>query len=245
MHRTNGFGEEYMEVHNLFQDLNDVCTNSEFSRLHPRSTKRLSNLFLTSTTESLPFPWFQPVKPSTTDRFLVHLLLSMGSFTTEFELFYYADFKQCFIAARLFTTLSDLDEKRKSCYKLVQTYFKEQLLSMPLGIRSKDAQLVVVYETLGDLLLRNTISTKDLPPALYNRLNKECTARVKLYLKNVRNNLLNVIYSDLSQVGINLPSRTSFDEATFLSCVDWDISNLVASPRQPDASVREQRKVLI
>jgi hypothetical protein len=97
----------------------------------------------------------------------------------------------------------------------VQIYFKEQLLSMPLGIQSKDAQLVVAYETLGDLLLRNTHSTKDLPPALYNCLNEECTARVKLYLKNVQNNLLNVIYSDLSQVGINLPSRTSFDKATF------------------------------
>jgi hypothetical protein len=89
------------------------------------------------------------------------------------------------------------------------------LLSMPLGIRSKDAQLVVAYETLGDLLLRNTLSTKDLPPALYNRLIEECTARVKLYLKNVRNNLLNVIYSDLSQVGINLPSRTNLTKQLF------------------------------
>ncbi len=50
IHLTNGFGEEYTEVHNLFQDLNNVCTNSEFSRLHPRSTKRSSNLFLTTTT---------------------------------------------------------------------------------------------------------------------------------------------------------------------------------------------------
>jgi hypothetical protein len=133
MHRTNNFGKEYTEKHNMFQDLNDVCTNSEFSRLHPRSMKRLSNLFLTTTTESLPFPWFRPVKPSMTDRFLVHLLLSMGSFTTEFELFHYADFKQCFIAAQLFTTSSDLDDQKKSCYKLVQTYFKEQLLSMPLA----------------------------------------------------------------------------------------------------------------
>jgi hypothetical protein len=116
---------------------------------------------------------------------------------------------------------------------------------MPLGIRSRDAQLVVAYETLGNLLLRNTLSTKDLPPALYNCLNEECTARVKLYLKKLGNNLLNVIYSDLSQVGINLPSRTSFDKAAFSSSVDWDISNLVASSGQPDASVREQRKVLI
>jgi hypothetical protein len=126
IHPTNDFGEDYTEVQILFRDPHDVSTDNRVSRLHRRSMKKLSNLFLTTTTESLPFPWFLPVKASTTDRFLVHLLLSMGSFTTEFELFHYGDFRQCFIEARLFTTSNDLDEHRQSCYKLVQTYFKEQ-----------------------------------------------------------------------------------------------------------------------
>ena len=115
---------------------------------------------------------------------------------------------------------------------------------MPLGIRSKDAQLVIAYGALEDVLLGNAVSTRELPPALYNHLNDECARKVRLYLEGLRKNLLNVMYGDLFRVGIHVPMQTMFEEATFQTSVDWDISNLCASPGQPHASVIEQRKAL-
>jgi hypothetical protein len=99
-------------------NLDKRCTyNNGLSISHPNLTKRLSNSFpTTKTTNVLPFPWFSPVEPSTKESFLVHLLLSMGSFTMEFELFHYADYRQCLIAAQLFTASSDLAEQKESCF---------------------------------------------------------------------------------------------------------------------------------
>ena len=57
-------------------------------------------------------------------------------------------------------------------------------------------------------------------------------------------NVLRVMHADLCRIGIKMPSRIDFEEATFNHCVEWNISALEISSRQSKASATEQQKAL-
>ena len=84
-----------VEIQDLFHKLNFIVHGVEFDGnryidCSPQDLEHTYGKFVDTKYDKddlLPFPLFNSVKPTQTNRFLIHLLLSMGKFNNEGELF--------------------------------------------------------------------------------------------------------------------------------------------------------------
>ena len=134
----------------------------------------LLDRFLTEGNDSkstiIPTYWFRTVKATESERFLYHLLISMGKFNCEFQLVSQGSLLRAFIHARLFTTSTNDRDQKASVHNLIRNYITKQLVYLPAGTRTFDWQVVAAFNTIEGLLLRNEIITETLPSALFTRL---------------------------------------------------------------------------
>ena len=87
----------------------------------------------------VPLPIYNMVKPTNAHKFLIHLLLSMGKFKTELDLFRSHNLKKCFIDSGLLRepTSQNLINKDHINY-LIKKYLLKQLFYLPCGTLSMD-----------------------------------------------------------------------------------------------------------
>jgi hypothetical protein len=83
--------------------------------------------------QKFPIFVFPQVKPTNATRFLLHILITMGSFTTEFNMMLNSSIHNCFIYAELFTP-GDIQTETKSITSLLKQYVLEQLAFYPMGL---------------------------------------------------------------------------------------------------------------
>ena len=79
--------------------------------------------------EDLPIVWWNSIPPTQSHRWIVHLLISMGSFDNEFSLFANGSLRNCFKAAKLINDLSDDGVLKFQILTLLRRYVLEQLVA--------------------------------------------------------------------------------------------------------------------
>gem|GEM_PF-6457593 len=145
----------------------------------------------------LPVIWYTNIKPVHTNRFLIHVLLSMGHFRNELELLQCGSLRRAFIHARLHNP----QEPDASLKCLVRSYVTSQLQHMPGGTRQFDRMLVASYVGLRGLLIDNTIVSEGIPPCLYTTLRENSTQKVEQIIIDKQRALIATLLG-------NLQSRT-------------------------------------
>jgi len=86
----------------------------------------------------LPLPLLSSVKPSNASKFFVHLLLSMGTFDTEYELWNVSTVKEAFENATLLRRNATDFELAEDMKQICHRYISEQLLFFPAGTKQFD-----------------------------------------------------------------------------------------------------------
>ena len=114
----------------------------------------------------LPIPVFSNIKPTQPHRFLIHVLLSMGEYNNELELWEQGTIKNAFVMGRLISH-SHLEE---SVNNLVRRYVMEQLLFMPGGTQMFDRLCVAAHSVLTSTLLQDEMPIFEMPSVLYTSL---------------------------------------------------------------------------
>jgi hypothetical protein len=76
----------------------------------------------------IPIIWHNSVNPNLAHRFLLHILLTMGHFSTEVGLLFDGNMKHIFCRARLLTPLANED----SILAILKEYVIKQLVFMPV-----------------------------------------------------------------------------------------------------------------
>jgi len=189
----------------------------------------------------LPVIWYRSVRPTQTVRFLIHALLSLGSFTDEYDLFSQPSLRQCFVKARLLDPL----EPEKSANQVMKTYLLEQLAILPCGTPTFDRYCVAAYNAFRSLFVDNSLYCDELPTVLYCRLHDQTCEKIVEYQIQKRRALTDSIYSKLQSVGVTgLPDKEKCLQASISKPCHWNLlRDLPKAPAQPVESYEEQQVV--
>ena len=222
------------------------CQTHRRRKVHLDNQKKkfldLKNRFIAKfEDDDLPVPWHNSIRPTQTVKFLIHILLTMGYFVDEYELFSVPNIRESFIRAHLL----DPNNPEESTQKLMKNYFFEQLKILPAGTSTFDRCCVVAYRTFQDLFVNNTIYCDEMPTVMYCQLQRQTDQQIMSYRLTKQDNLIKNIHTKLEKAGIHpLPDLDSCLSTSLLAPTVWDLSTIQRSDRQPEASVHEQSHVL-
>ena len=189
----------------------------------------------------LPTPWATPIRPLQGIRFLIHLLLSYGSFIDEYTLFQPGNLRQSFIDALLL----DPANVQHSARKLLLKYFYFELRILPAGTPTFDRYCTLAFHIIQTFFSSGTFYTDEIPTVLYCRLRENTTAGIESFAARRKTNLLKTMLKKLSDMGfVHLPSFQALFFASFEAPLNWDIANIQQPPSQPTSSYEEQKVLL-
>ena len=169
------------------------------TRSHIEYYNDLAERFLLEGTKrhetKIPIPWYRTIKSTQGHIFLYHLLLSLGEFTSEFELLAQGSLLRSFQFARLFTTSSDPKDREESANDIIRHYIKTQLSHYPCGTVLFDTQVNTAFELIRSFLLDNNPHLHSTPPVLYTQLKESATIEHENYYNSCQRSIIeNVLY---------------------------------------------------
>ena len=181
---------------------------------------------------------FSKVYPRSPANFLVHVLLSTGSFETELELFDVPSLKDAFVKGKIIEDKQYYDESDVN--EIVKKYVLEELRYMPGGTRSFDANFLAAKNAFKGLLINNDIYCECLPITLMTTLTEALEDKA---LKMMRQSQLNIIKSLVQKKLPGFPSRDDFEYISKESPSNW-AGDLVPNSFQSVESLQEQSSIL-
>ena len=198
--------------------------------------------FLTGQDDAyLPVPWFRYPRPTNTNRFLIHILLSMGKYVDEYDLFSCASLRDSFVKAKLINE----DDPLLSAKNLMKTFITEQLTSLPAGTMTWDKYCVSAYTAFVGIAMNNSMVSDDLPSVLYTKVQKTTQETIERYIQKKRNHLISHLLSKLNENNLKtLPTKQQCISATVTNPVKWHLFYIKKAPNQPDESYHEQQALL-
>jgi hypothetical protein len=188
-----------------------------------------------------PVDWYRTSRTTNGEGFLTHLLLSLGQFTTELELFSQGSLTKSFIFARLFTDSENTTDKEESTRFLLNQFVKKQLFHLHAGMRTFDHQLVCADKLLTDFFVHDRITDIAISAALYSRIKQETTRDVKDYCNKPQAKLLKGLLYRLGILFDNLPTHKNVMEATFENPINFNPELLLKPNDQSKASAKEHK----
>ena len=147
----------------------------------------------------LPIIWFTSVKPTNPSRWLIHLLLSMGEYDNELQLFGHANLRECFIGAKM---LSPIPEDWDSGINdIARSYVTQQLMSLPGGTKQFDRNVIAAYQALRSSVLHDRIECNEMPSVLYTHTQLEASEKQTKHLRETKEKLARIVLTDLRNKG--------------------------------------------
>jgi hypothetical protein len=210
------------EVQHLFELLNFiqhgvVVNGNRYLNWSQQELRDTYSKFIDQKVDSkalLPFPLFNVVKPTQTNRFLIHLLLSMGRFNNEGDLFKGQKMADYFFNAGLIGDGDNVTEE--DVLNLTKRFIMEQLLYVPGGTMMFDRYCLAAYDAIKAALMDDSIASNDVPSYLYTSLVEEANKSALRFHNEVRENLASAM-SNLP----NVPLKDELLQASKQIPLDW------------------------
>ena len=184
----------------------------------------------------LPLPLYSVVRPTQGSRFLIFLLLSMGKFNNEGELFCGTSMNAFFSNAGLLPDRESVTEA--DIQLLTKRFILEQLLFVPGGTMAFDRMSVAAYNLIRSALLDNCLGSIEVPSYLYTSLVSEATQTALAFHNTMRKSLAKVLSCNLP----NIPGWMELDGATKGCPLNW-VPTLEQIPGQSEVSYNESCEV--
>lgn len=208
--------------------------------------KRYCETFLTDKVHrNPPVVWCTPIYPTNRNRFLIHILLALGSFETEFDLMMTGNIRSAFVEAGLFDPANSVS----SFNLLLRRYIMELLRFVPGSTFRFDLSLVQAKNLLDEILMGKEPVNYSLPPVLLTHMKDEADDKVVSFLDNQMERLIDTTLEEFAKRGFidKLPSKEELIRARDIP-LDRERIDTFFPPRrglnQSEASFREQQVVL-
>jgi len=188
--------------------------------------------------QPLPIIVFKPVKPNQTNRFLIHLLLSLGTYSNELQLFSCSNIVESFQRAQLLT-IENLQNSPtiQDVFHITRRYILEQLLYIPGGTKTFDRYLIMAYHCIKTALLESSIMSFDMPSYFYSSLVTSTNDQILQYQRQLKENLINTLTMEPSA-----PCKEMLLNASKMHPLSWQ-PNIRQISNQSDASYAEHVRV--
>jgi predicted GIY-YIG superfamily endonuclease len=190
-------GKAERELSTLMTSFERYCLrtpNSAFQR--ERAEWLMTTFVFDDGKKPLPVIVYSNIKPTRPHNFLLHVVLSMGSFCNELELYGgSSDYRDIFTVAGLY----DPSDPEGSTLSTIKRYVQEQLLYVPGGTKMFDRLLVACYTVLYETLVEGRTPLLELPSVLYTSLRQVTSDNIKNYIDERRLVLATVTVDDLKR----------------------------------------------
>ena len=196
------------------------------------------------TRDHLPVPVYSYSKPSSGAQFILHLLISMGKFETEFDLTHHQSLRECLRYAKLIGELDDEDSLRQYSKDLLHRYIVEQLVFFPQSMRQLDTFIIDAAHTLDSAIVHQEIPITDLPPVLQASINTYNDEKLKQKWEEAADKVVTAALNELEPAIelCNIPSKEALLNATIENPLNWDLPTAFQkSDIQSNESFQEQK----
>ena len=196
----------------------------------------------------LPVPVYNYIKPTMGTRFILHILLSMGNFETEYDLILHPSLKESLRYAKLIGPLDDEASLKKYSRQLLRRYILQQLVYFPNSTRVTDSWIVTAKVIFDTVILSDEIPISDMPPMLQTDLDEEKEDIIQSILSSFKKNMLDSAYDEM-QNSLELhqipPKETLLAINDRSQALNWNaLETFSKSNNQSDDSFIEQRQAL-
>ena len=152
--------------------------------------------------DQVPLTVFNSIRATNASKFFIHILLSLGSFDTEFDLWNTGSIRETFVNAGLFNPNEDATDQILSICK---RYVSEQLLFLPAGTKTFDMNLSYAKKTIQSAIRDNKLHACEIPSCLFTSLQRTANAAIEQSIKDNKKNIIIAIKNVI-------PSLPSIDE---------------------------------
>ena len=187
----------------------------------------------------LPVIVFDYIKPSIPTRFILHILLSLGCFETEYDLHLHTTLRDSLQYAKLIGPPNDPQDLHNYLDNLLKLFIEEQLVYCTNKKINIQNYIINASDTFNGIILRNEIPIHDMPPLLQANLDSFKDTQVEEMHKNMKKSTLNSIFIELENLPFNeiLSKREDFYENLY---TEFDPMNLfVKTDKQTQESHQE------
>ena len=166
--------------------------------------------------EELPYDWYSSIRPSTGSRFLIHLVLSFGRFSNEYDLWReFTDWPTIF----QYCDLLNPADVEASVNVLARQYVMQQLRMIPGGTRTFDRHVVDSFRVITAALQGDEIHTDiGVPSVLYTHMRLAVGKDIDNYIRERRETIAGSTISFLKEIETpNVPSASTIIDARLLN----------------------------
>ena len=240
---VDGFGKQVLVRKNrVSQFLQCLQTSTNETAVHLRTileTEADLEPFTSPNddTRSNAVVYFSKIYPSDGGKFLVHLLLSMGSFETELDLFSCNSLWDCFKKAGLWTKSTT----KENILNITRKYIIEQAQYLPGSTRMFDKNVVQCFEVLTEYFEKATILYMQPPRVMLSSIQSSANEKTRDFLDQIRLNIAKGLVA--SGKVENCPSEQLISQAT-TSCNVSFRATISKLPSQTVSSYERQTLVL-
>lgn len=224
----------------LEEERNHFININEYQEVINMQMKYMDETYQSSL---LPLPVFNMVKPTFPNAYLIHLLLSMGKFGTEQELYRSMSMKKCFeLAGLIRVSTPELHLGRKYINILARRMLLEQLMYYPIGTKTLDRYLIAGYNVLCGALLEQEVYYNDMPAVLNSSLKINAELKCEELIKDRKKELIKVLKKNIGEsININVNELIRVSKTNPLQ---WD-EHVIQPWLQNISSYNEQTEALI
>jgi hypothetical protein len=202
-----------------------------------------TNVIDTTTNGHLPVPVFSYTRPTDTHKFIMHVLLSMGRFSTEAELTMHATLRECFVSAKLIGRNDDVASLQDYSNKLLKRFITDQMVYFSNSQRVLGEWITLIGEIFDSIIVRNELLVSDMPSVQLSTVLQSMEDADQAFRLNKKTRLVEAAYKEIgTELFSRLPSKEDVLVATKEYPVAWDPVNVLRRSRhQSLASFNEQK----
>ena len=163
--------------------------------------------------------------------FLLHILLSMGSFETEIDIFLHPTMKDCFRYCGLIGESDDEASLQQYVNDLTKKFIIDQMQYFPNSKKVIDFWIITTYELFKSIIVDNILPVTEMPPVQLASLLSSNELDMITHKGLIKSNCIDASFEELLNSGTcmdRIPTKEQLLDASLSFTVDWDpISSLV------------------
>ncbi len=196
----------------------------------------------------LPIPVMTDVNPSNTQQFFIHLVLSLGKYTTEIDALHRQNPRETLEATRLIGTATDEASRLDDINNLLYKYIVEQVVYFSHALRRADGMITQAHRILEDVIMHNEFPLNEIP-FLTTELYRSTERKHTQFWQRMKQCQLDSIYALLTDESGNLlpgiPPRERVESATRYDPVRWNPIDTMEQARDQSRASFDEQKVAV
>ena len=238
------------EMISIFQNIQHILsstytTSNEQDEIFEEFARK--NLIHFDKRDHLPVPVYSYTKPTMGAQFILHILLSMGQFDTEYDLLMHPSLRDCLRYAKLIGDNNDEESLRQYSTNLQLKYFTTQLKNFPNSMRQLDSFIIEASQVFDRVIIHNEIPITDMPAVLQASIDHYNEEKLNRKWNEAKDKIVTAALTELehSLTICNIPTKEVLVAATLENPSGWDALNSFGKTDvQSQESFVEQKKAL-